>query len=69
MGMPFVRKLSPDLWEVRSDISGARIARVLFTIEDNIMVLLHAFIKKEQKTKLEDLEIARKRMSQLRGEK
>ena len=32
IGMPMARKLSSDLWEVRSDISNGRIARVIFTI-------------------------------------
>ncbi len=68
IGMPIVRKLENDLWEVRSNIS-VGISRVLFTIQENIMVLLHGFVKKEQKTPLEDLEIARKRKAQVRGEK
>jgi len=63
MGMPMVRKLESGLWEVRSNIS-VGIARVLFTIQDNIMVLLHGFIKKDQKTPHEDLDVARKRKSQ-----
>lgn len=61
MGMPMVRKLEPGLWESRSNIS-IGVARVLFTIQGNIMVLLHGFIKKSKKTPLEDLELARKRM-------
>jgi phage-related protein len=32
LGMPLVRKLEPDLWEVRSHMSGKRIARILFTV-------------------------------------
>ena len=31
LGMPLIRKLEPDLWEVRSNISTG-IARVLFTV-------------------------------------
>lgn len=40
LGMPLVRKMDVDLWEVRVSLPG-RIARVLFTIEDKQMVLLH----------------------------
>lgn len=69
MGMPLVRKLASDLWEVRSDISDGRIARVIFTIEDGLMILLHGFIKKEQKTRREDIDIAIKRLIQIRGRK
>jgi len=63
MGMPMVRKLESGLWEIRSNIS-VGVARVLFTIQENIMVLLHGFIKKSKKTPLEDLELARKRKIQ-----
>jgi phage-related protein len=66
--MPLVRKLEPGLWEVRSHISTG-IARVLFTVAGNIMVLLHGFVKKSTKTPIDDLSLARKRLSQLRGER
>ncbi len=58
LGMPLVKKLESDLWEVRSSISTG-IARVLFTVLDNYMVLLHGFIKKSQKTPQSDLDTAR----------
>ncbi len=48
-GMPLVRKLDKGLWEVRSHISHKEIARVLFTVVSDTMVLLHGFIKKSQK--------------------
>ena len=47
-----------QLWEVRSSISGIRIARVLFTVHDSRMVLLHGFIKKTQKSPKSDLDLA-----------
>ena len=64
LGMPLVRKMEKDLWEVRSHLEG-RIARVLFTIIDGHMILLHAFIKKAQKTPRSDLETARARQAKL----
>ncbi len=66
--MPLIRKLELGLWEARSSIS-AGIARVLFTVEGELMVLLHGFVKKSMKTPLDDLSLARKRLSQLRGER
>ena len=66
LGMPLIRKLEPDLWEVRSAIDRG-IARVLFTVEDDVMVLLHGFVKKTAKTPSTDLQVARERRSQLRG--
>jgi phage-related protein len=60
-GMPLVRSLGRGLWEVRSDLTQGRIARVLFCVEHGRMVLLHGFIKKTQKTPDTDLELALKR--------
>ena len=65
LGMPLVRKLSKGLWEVRVRLAD-RIARVIFTTGDGHMVLLHGFIKKSQKTPLEEMELAIKRLKQLK---
>jgi phage-related protein len=48
---------------------GRGIARVIFTVEDNVMVLLHGFVKKSAKTPSNDLQVARDRLSKLRGAK
>jgi len=64
IGMPIVRKLEKDLWEVRVNLSDT-IARVLFTVSGNRMVLLHGFIKKCQKTPAVDLQTARQRKASL----
>jgi phage-related protein len=65
IGMPLCRPLSRGLWEVRSNLSQGRIARVLFCIRNGRMVLLQAFIKKSQKTPDTDRELALKRMKEL----
>lgn len=62
VGKPTCAPLGLGLWEVRSTLTTNRIARVIFTLHDSRMVLLHGFIKKTQKTPPGDLEIARKRM-------
>ena len=49
LGMPLIRKLATGLWEVRSHISTG-IARVMFTVDGQTMVLLHGFQKKSQRT-------------------
>jgi phage-related protein len=59
--MPLVKKIETYLWEVRSQLSGGRIARVLFTIEGSEMALLHGFIKKSQRIPQRDLDLARNR--------
>jgi phage-related protein len=64
LGMPLVRKLEPDLWEVRISM-GARIARILFTVRGDVIILLHGFIKKTQKTPTQDRSMARRRRNTL----
>ena len=59
--MPLVRSLGSGLWEVRSNLTRGKIARVIFTEEQGSMVLLHGFIKKSQKTPDADLALARRR--------
>lgn len=61
LGMPLVRKIETDLWEVRSDLRDGRIARVFFTIGGREMALLHGFIKKAQKVPRKDVTVARHR--------
>ena len=61
VGMPLVRKLETNVWEARSNLSGRRVARVLFTVRESEMVLLHGFIKKTQRTPQKDLRLARER--------
>jgi phage-related protein len=58
IGMPYCRSLGRGLWEVRSDLTGSRIARVVFCITAGEMILLHGFEKKSQKTPARDIEIA-----------
>jgi phage-related protein len=67
LGVPLVRKLEPGLWEIHSKISTG-IARVLFTVQGDFIVLLHGFVKKSSKTPLDDLTLARRRLAQVRGE-
>lgn len=52
------------LEEVRCKLSNG-IARIIFYVEDDTMVLLHAFIKKTQKPPQKDFDIAIKRYKDL----
>ncbi|WP_428356537.1 type II toxin-antitoxin system RelE/ParE family toxin [Methyloprofundus sp.] len=65
IGMPYCRPLGNGLYEVRSDISNQLIARVIFFIKANEMILLHGFIKKSQKTLKPDLDLAIKRKKEV----
>jgi len=59
--MPLIRKIDKDLWEVRTRLTTG-IARVLFTVDGEHMILLHGFIKKSQKTPQNELKTAFSRL-------
>ena len=67
LGMPLIRKVETGLWEVRTRLHD-RIARVIFTVEGDTMILLHGLIKKSEKLPLQDLQLARQRLQSLRRE-
>jgi phage-related protein len=67
VGLPLCRPLSAGLWEVRSSLPSKREARVLFGFHEGMLVALHAFIKKAQKTPQEELALARERLKELRS--
>jgi phage-related protein len=64
IGMPLCRSLGGGIWEVRSDLSSNRIARVLFAFAQDRLIVLHGFIKKTRKTPLDDLQLARRRFNE-----
>jgi phage-related protein len=59
-----VKPLGNGLWEIRSRLEN-RIARILFVFLDGEIVLLHGFIKKTQKTPVQEIDLARKRAKKL----
>ena len=63
VGKPLVDNLGDGLWEVRSRLDN-RIARTLFVMVNQEIILLHGFIKKQQKTPPDELELAKKRKKQ-----
>jgi len=65
LGMPLIRKIQKDLWEVRTTLESG-IARVFFTVDEEYMILLHGFIKKSQKTPQHELNTALVRLGNYR---
>ncbi|WP_186145447.1 type II toxin-antitoxin system RelE/ParE family toxin [Burkholderia gladioli] len=63
IGMPVVRKIRKDLWEVRVTLH-KRIARIIFTVSGSEMVLLHGFIKKQQALAKQDIDLAEERLKE-----
>ncbi len=50
VGMPLRRPMGDGLWEVRTDLPSKTISRVLICFHGGVLVALHGFIKKTQKT-------------------
>jgi phage-related protein len=65
IGMPTCAPLGAGLYEVRTNLAGNRIARVLFCFASGSLVLLHGFFKKTRKTPQADLELARQRQREV----
>ena len=65
LGMPLVRHLDGGIWEIRVKLEN-RIARILFCLEGSTMVILHGFIKKQQATPKQDLDLAKERLKILK---
>jgi len=60
IGMPICRPMGDGLHEVRTALSGNRIARVFFYVDRmQRMILLHGIVKKTMATPPNDLELAR----------
>jgi phage-related protein len=63
LGMPFTRSMGQGLFEIRAK-GQEGIGRAFFcTVVDRRIIILHAFIKKSQKTPAKELAIARKRLA------
>src|SRR5690349_6308386 len=67
VGMPLCRALGDGIWEVRTSLPSGRVARVIFCISQERIVVLHGFIKKTQKTPEGELTLARKRKREFEG--
>jgi phage-related protein len=65
VGMPLVRKMQNSIWELRSTLPSKREARILFATDGETLALLHAFIKKAQKTPKTELALARQRLKEI----
>jgi phage-related protein len=68
VGLPLVRAFGGGVFEVRASL-GNRIARVIFAVDGDLMVLLHGFIKTTPATPKHDLDLAKDRWSRWRKAK
>jgi phage-related protein len=67
LGMPHTRAMGQGLFELRLKAAEG-IARVFYcAVIDRKIVMLHQFVKKTEKTPARELELARRRMKELKN--
>jgi phage-related protein len=62
LGMPLCRPMGGGLHELRVSLKGKREARLLFCVQDETIVGLHAFFKTTRTTPDGELDLAKQRM-------
>jgi phage-related protein len=66
LGMPHTRAMKDGLFELRLKAAEG-IGRVFYcTLSERRVMMLHQFVKKSQKTPRKELEIARRRMKEVK---
>lgn len=68
IGMPSCRPLGEGLYEIRSNLTSRRIARVFLCIYEGCLIALHGFIKKTKTTPNDELKLARKRQKEIQND-
>jgi phage-related protein len=63
LGMPYSKKMTKNIYELR--VRGKQELRIFYVFSEKNIVLLHAFIKKKQKTPLKEISLAKKRLKKL----
>src|SRR5579862_6234695 len=62
----YIKHIDGDLWELRPEFGGQEFRFFYFIVLSDTILFLHAFKKKTQKTSPTEIEIARKRMEEVR---
>ncbi|MBU0982195.1 type II toxin-antitoxin system RelE/ParE family toxin [Patescibacteria group bacterium] len=63
LGMPHCKKINNELFELR--VKGKREIRILYSIKNGQIVLLHGFIKKTRKIPSKEILLAERRLKSL----
>lgn len=67
LGMPYTRAMGSGLFEIRAK-GREGIGRAFYcTVVENKIMILHSIIKKTQKTPKQDLDLAIKRMKEVKN--
>ena len=65
--LSYCQKIGCRFMGNKNEYFDKRICRIMFTVCENKMLLLHAFVKKTQKTPKEDMELGKKRRNLILG--
>jgi phage-related protein len=63
--MPLIKPLGGSLMEIRIKLKNKQV-RIFFILHEGVIMLLHGFVKKTQKTPNNELELALKRAKQIK---
>jgi phage-related protein len=67
LGMPYTRSFGKGLFEIRAKGSEGTGRAFFCSLVDRLVIIVHGFIKKTQKTPSKELEIARKRQKMIQS--
>lgn len=67
LGRPYIAHLEEGIWELRVGFAGNKYRFLFFQESQKTFRIVHAFPKKTQKIRSQDLELARQRMKEYKG--
>ncbi len=67
LGEPHVKPIEGKLWELRIQYKTDQVRVIYFIDENQTIVLLHGFVKKDQKIRRSEIETAQKRLKEYKN--
>ena len=67
LGEPHVKPIEGKLWELRIQYKSDQVRMIYFIDENQTIVLLHGFVKKDQKIRRSEIETAQKRLKEYKN--
>lgn len=64
---PHVKPIEGKLWELRIQYKTDQVRMIYFIDENQTIVLLHGFVKKDQKIRRSEIETAQKRLKEYKN--
>lgn len=67
IGLPFTKAMGKGLFEIRAKAQEGIVRGMFCTISKNTIIILHVFVKKTQTTPKKELDLAIKRMKEVKN--